>query len=231
MNTHQKSHNTLVKITQKTPKISLTKSSQFQSNYLKSTDVEVITKSFAQPINRLTTRVPRSKRNTQIEQCLDSIRAKNREMPSNYGTPIMTHQKDLVNLHGIKKRDEVTHHMEWGVVSGARGWVRVAIAPQVGCYGTVPGCGRGEKLVAPWVPEFREAMEEEDCALFGFSNLGYVYVYVVCLYCFVLYLLHFFDEVVLGLGFESGVLWDEWLFLYGCLFLIEDFIVCLPTGK
>ena len=89
----------------------------------------------------------------------------------------MTHEEDLAETERVEEGDEVAHDVESGVAGrGGRG-VGVAVAAEVGGDGAVAEGGEGEELVAPWVPELWEAVEEEDW--WAFTNLCNVHVYAV----------------------------------------------------
>lgn len=63
----------------------------------------------------------------------------------------------------IKEADEVTDKMECRVRRD-RGWgVGVAVSTKVWGNGTVAAGREIEELVAPGIPEFREAVNEENC--------------------------------------------------------------------
>ena len=100
----------------------------------------------------------------------------------------MADQEDLVDTQMVKKANKVTGDVDPGV-GGGGGWgVGVAISTEVRGYATVAKGGEGEKLVAPWVPEVREAVKEEDH--WACTYWSYVHIYAICGNCCVLYLLH-----------------------------------------
>lgn len=74
----------------------------------------------------------------------------------------------------VNEGDEVADDVEHGVGGHVGRGVGIAEASEVGGDGAVAAVGEGEDLVAPRVPEFREAMEEEDYR--ALPLLGYVHV-------------------------------------------------------
>ena len=74
----------------------------------------------------------------------------------------MAHQKHLLNPHFVKHPHQVPHDVQGGVLVGGRRRVGVAVAAEVRGDGSIPGGWEEINLVAPWVPELREAVQEEN---------------------------------------------------------------------
>lgn len=70
----------------------------------------------------------------------------------------MTHKKHLINTKMIKQPNKVADYMECSVLSGGRRGISVAVAAKVGGDATVAKGREREELVAPAVPELREAV-------------------------------------------------------------------------
>lgn len=67
--------------------------------------------------------------------------------------------------------------MQRRVLLCAGGGVGAAVAAHVGRHGAVVGCGEGQHLVPPRVPQLREAVEEQDRGRAGgLAGLGNVEV-------------------------------------------------------
>lgn len=82
---------------------------------------------------------------------------------------------DLALAEDVEEGDEVADDVEDGVGCVVGRGVGVAVATEVGCHAAVAVAGEGEDLVAPGVPELREAMEEEDRRRVGWPGLGDVH--------------------------------------------------------
>jgi hypothetical protein len=100
----------------------------------------------------------------------------------------MAYQEDLVDTQMVEKADEVADDVEHSVGGGGGRRVSVSISAEVGGDAAVAEGREVEKLVAPRVPELREAVEEEDRRACPYRR--YVHVYAICAYSGVLYLLH-----------------------------------------
>lgn len=100
----------------------------------------------------------------------------------------MTDEKNPVQVQRIEQADQIADYVERRVAGRARWRVGVTVAAKVGGDGAVAEVGEVEHLVAPGVPELREAVEEEH----GWTgaDLSYVHVYPVCLDGAVLDFLH-----------------------------------------
>lgn len=74
----------------------------------------------------------------------------------------MGDQEDLVDTQMVEKADEVADDVERSVGGGRGRRVSLSKSAEVGGYAAVAEGREVEKLVAPRVPELREAVEEED---------------------------------------------------------------------
>ena len=54
---------------------------------------------------------------TEADVGLDSVRTKHAEVPTNEGSPIMTHEKDLLSTQRVQKCNEITHYVRAGVAA------------------------------------------------------------------------------------------------------------------
>lgn len=116
----------------------------------------------------------------------------------------MAHQKDLLDTQFIEETDKVTDDVECRVGrDGGRG-VGVAVATKVRGNGPVAAGREVEELLAPGVPEFREAVKEKD----GWAGpyRCHVHVYAVRGHRCVLYFLHFSETL-------RCCLFDSWSYL------------------
>lgn len=100
---------------------------------------------------------------------------------------------DLISTEGFDETDEVTDDVEHGVRGDGRRCVGVAEAAEVRGDGVVAVGGEGHDLVPPWVPELREAVDEENHGAFSF--LGDVHVDAVHSYRPVSDLFHLYFRV------------------------------------
>ena len=73
----------------------------------------------------------------------------------------MAHQKNSLDSQSVDKPDEVGDDVEGGVRGSVGRGVGVAVAAEVRGDGPVARSGEGQKLVAPHVPNLREAVEEQ----------------------------------------------------------------------
>ena len=122
----------------------------------------------------------------------------------------MAHQKDLFDTEFIEETDKVTDDEECRVGrDGGRG-VGVAVATKVRGNSAVAAGREVEELLAPGVPEFREAVKEKD----GWAGpyRCHVHVYAVRGHCCVLYFLHF-SETLTVVCLILGLIGVGWVFL------------------
>ena len=89
----------------------------------------------------------------------------------------------------IKKANKVADDMMSSIGGGRRRHVRVAKAAEVRGYGSEAIGGEEEELMAPWVPELREAMKEEHRR--AGADGSNVHIDAIGGNYFVLYVLHF----------------------------------------
>ena len=97
---------------------------------------------------------------TQIDQSFDSIGPEKAKVPSHHRAPIVANQENFLDSEMIEEADEVSNDVERRIGGGRRRHVGVAEAAEIGGYGSEALGGEKEELVAPWVPELREAVEE-----------------------------------------------------------------------
>lgn len=135
-------------------------------SYLKSGHVVILPICICQHLDHVSFWVSGKKRHTQVYQGFDSFRSKHTQMPSNECTPIMTHNKRLFTFtsYGIKKPNQVAYQMVDGELGVVIHWCThcVTIATEVWCHSSVAMICKIQNLVAPGVPQLREAMEEQD---------------------------------------------------------------------
>lgn len=84
---------------------------------------------------------------------------------------------NTLGAHGVQHSDHVAHHVEIGVTAAIRRRLRVNITAEVRSHGSVAEMGQSLDLVAPAVPQRREAMDEESDWTLAF--LCYVNVYSI----------------------------------------------------
>jgi len=120
----------------------------------------------------------------------------------------MTHQKNLLDSQSVEKPDEVGDDVEDGVWGSVGRSVGVAVAAEVRGDGPVARSGEGQKLVAPRVPELREAVEEQ--YHWAWPNGCHVHVYSIRTHRFLLYFLHLFFFFLFFTFFHSQLWWREY---------------------
>ena len=123
-----------------------------------------------------------------VDQSPNPVGPEQAEVPGNEGAPIVAHEEDPIQTKCVQEGYEVADDVEDGVTGGGGRRVGVAVAAEVGGDGTVAAGGSREHLVAPRVPELREAVEEEHRR--AGARLRNVHVYAVDEDCPMLYLLH-----------------------------------------
>ncbi|CAI0423389.1 unnamed protein product, partial [Linum tenue] len=115
------------------------------------------------------------RRDAEVDHGGDPVGSEPAKVPGHGGSPIVPDQEDLVDLEGVEEADQVADDVEGGVFGRRRGRVGVAVPAEVRGDAAVAEGGEGEELVAPRVPELREAVEEEDGGRPG-SDGGHVHV-------------------------------------------------------
>lgn len=157
---------------------------------MKSADVVIVSKESPHGFNGLHGRIARAERHGDIDKRLHQVGAEHAEIPPNNGAPIMSHQEDFLisRAKGLNERYEVSDDVEAGVARGVGGGVRLAVAAEIRRHGAVAQGGEELHLVAPGVPQLREAVQEEDHGALPF--LRHVHVDPVNVHGFVLDAFH-----------------------------------------
>ena len=92
----------------------------------------------------------------------DALRVEEGEAPRYGSTPIMASEKDFLRAELIGDGENVGSEFGERVVSGATGLAAGVVAALVGNDDAKSGGGERLDLFVPGIPEFREAMEQDD---------------------------------------------------------------------
>lgn len=95
----------------------------------------------------------------------------------------------------IEKTDEITNYVKSCVRRGSNGRISISKSSQIRCKNTVAMVGQEVNLMAPGIPDFREAMKKQDER--SSSLFNYVHPYPICSDPVVIHIHHHHHGVLL----------------------------------
>jgi hypothetical protein len=101
-------------------------------------------------------------RTARASSAAHAVRPQQGAVPGDRSAPVVPHDHRLPLAQGIEEADHVAHQVQLGVALAPFGPVGPAIAALIGGHGVVAGLGQRDELVAPGVPGFGEAVEQDD---------------------------------------------------------------------
>ena len=101
-------------------------------------------------------------RNVEDGELGNALRMKERNAPGDGGAPIVASEEDARLAEMIGDGENVGNEMRERVGGGAAWFAACVVAALVWNDDAEAGGGEGLDLVAPGIPEFGEAVEEED---------------------------------------------------------------------
>ncbi len=97
----------------------------------------------------------------------DALRVEEGGAPGNGGAPVMAGEEEFFCVELIGDGDDVRNQMGHRVVGGAARFVAEVVAALVGDDYPKTGVGEKSDLFVPGIPEFGEAVEEDDQGVVG----------------------------------------------------------------
>jgi hypothetical protein len=101
-------------------------------------------------------------RNIEDGKLGDALRMQQGDTPGDGGAPVVAGEKDARLTEMIGDGENVGSEMRERVVGGAAGFAGCIVAALIGNDDAEAGGGESFDLLSPGIPEFGEAVEEED---------------------------------------------------------------------
>src|SRR5437016_3246963 len=91
----------------------------------------------------------------------EAVGAQARRLPGDVGAPIMADDHGGPGLERIEQAHEIADQMKDRVLIYRLGYLALAVAAHIRCYGVEARCGERADLVAPGIPGFGKTVAQE----------------------------------------------------------------------
>jgi len=100
----------------------------------------------------------------------DALRVEEGGAPGDGGAPVVAGEEEFFGVELIGDGDDVGNEVGHRVVAGAAGFAAEVVAALIGGDYAEAGVGEGRDLFVPGIPEFGEAVEEDDDGGVGWAG-------------------------------------------------------------